>query len=126
MSDRQDDESQEGNGEVGKDKNTSVNSAKSGQQRCGLFLWKPVIDYNQAALFKCSMTFGKMWPHVFQQASDGGVMDQQNIKTDSSSNYQRTLWTNTHQNRDRIFHYICQNGSNFYSLDFSLTEKKVT
>lgn len=45
MSDRQDDESQEENGDVGKDKNTRVNLAESGQQRCGLLLWKPFIDY---------------------------------------------------------------------------------
>lgn len=49
MSDRQDDESQEGKVEVGKDKNTRANSAELGQQRCGLLLRKPVIDYNQAA-----------------------------------------------------------------------------
>lgn len=60
MSDRQDDESQEGNGEVAKDKNTGVNSAELGQQRRGLLFWKPVIDYKQAALLNCSLTFPKM------------------------------------------------------------------
>lgn len=60
MSDRQDDESQEGNRVVGKDKNTRVNSAESGQQRCGLLLWELVIDYKQAILLNCSMTFSKM------------------------------------------------------------------
>lgn len=58
MSDRQDDESQEGNREVGRDKNTRVNSAESDQRR-GLLWWKPVIDYNQAALLNCSLTFPK-------------------------------------------------------------------
>lgn len=57
MSDRQDDESQGGKGEVGKDENTRVNSAELGQQRRELLLWKAAIDYNQAASVNCSLTF---------------------------------------------------------------------